>query len=243
MALMLRACLMLAMVAPFGQVATWTDTFSERRVDPWRWHITSDGDFREWSVQVAELPQANGSGRLALRADTRGSSDETVKFLGVRSVPSIDLDRDVRIAVDLDWNSQSNGSYLSAAIVLSPSATSQSPFNASDWLKVEYVGVPPGRNARMVIGLKQGGHERTLDNEGWPGRGRQGRPIGVQHLVIVCSRGALQVWENGMLAYESKEKVIGFATAYLYLQMSSHSNYSARTVYFDNVRVEQPHNP
>ncbi len=32
MALMLRACLMLAMVAPFGQVATWTDTFSERRV-------------------------------------------------------------------------------------------------------------------------------------------------------------------------------------------------------------------
>ena len=243
MALMLRACLMLAMVAPFSQVATWTDTFSEPRVDPRRWHLTSDGDFREWSVQVAELPQASGSGRLALRADTRGSSDETVKFLGVRSVPSLDLDREVRISVDLDWNSQTNGSYLSAAIVLSPSATSQSPFNASDWLKVEYVGVPPGRNARMVIGLKQGGHERTLENEGWPGRGREGRRIGLQHLVIVCRRGALQVWENETLMYESKERVIGFDSAYLYLQMSSHSNYPARTVYFDNVRVEDLNSP
>ena len=30
---------------------------------------------------------------------------------------------------------------------------------------------------------------------------------------------------------------LGFTKAYLYLQMSSHSNYRARTVYFDSVRV------
>jgi len=238
MALILRSCLLLVVVAPIGQAAVWMETFSEPRIDPGRWQVTADGDFREWGVQVAELPQGLGSGRLGVRADTRGSSDQTVKVLGVRSVPLIDLDREVRISVDLDWNEQANGSYLSAAIVLSPSSTSQSPFDAPDWLKVEYVGVPPGRNARMVVGLKQGGHERTLENEGWPVRGREGRRIGVQHLVIVCRRGALQVWENERLMYESKEKVIGFGGAYLYLQMSSHSNYPARTVYFDNVRVE-----
>ena len=230
-------------VAPIGQAAVWMDTFSEPRVDPGRWQVTAAGDFRDWSVSVAEAPQARGSGRLAVRADTRGSSDETVKVLGVRSIPLIDLDREVRVSVDLDWNDQANGSYLSAAIVLSPSSTRQSPFEAPDWLKVEYVGVPPGRNARMVVGVKQGGHERTLENEGWPGRGREGRRIGVQHLVIVSRRGALQVWENERLAYESKERVIGFDSAYLYLQMSSHSNYPSRTVYFDNVQVEDLSSP
>jgi hypothetical protein len=225
-------------VAPLGQAAIWTDTFSDPRLDPKRWTVTADGDFREWSVQVAGLPPAAGSGRLGVRADTRGTRDDIVKVLGVRSVPSIELDRDVRISVDLDWNAQSNGSYLTAAIVLSPHATSHSPFTAADWLKIEYVGVPPGRNARMVVGLKRQGHERTLDNEGWPQRGRGGRPIGVQHLAVEIRRGTVAVWENDALAYRSTEALIDFDAAYLYLQMSTHSNYPARTVYFDNVRVE-----
>jgi hypothetical protein len=240
MALMLRSCLLLVVVAPVGQAAIWTDTFSGPSLDPARWQVTVDGDFRERSIQVAGPPQGSGGGRLGVRADTRGTGDETVKVLGVRSVPSIALDREVKISVDLDWNAQSNGSYLSAGVVLSPHATSQSPFKASDWLKVEYVGVPPGRNARMVVSVRRAGQERTLFTEGWPERGREGRPIGLQRLAIVCRDGAVEIWENDTLRYSSKEKLAAFDAAYLYLQMSSHSNYPARTVYFDNVRVETP---
>jgi hypothetical protein len=235
----LRTCFLCLVMAPIGQAATWTEAFSEERLDPRHWVVTTDGDFREWSVQVADVPHASGNRRLGVRADTRGTRDETVKVLGVRSIPSIALDRGVDISVDLDWNAQANGSYLSAAIVLSPDAALQNPFKAADWLKVEYIGVPPGRNARMVVGVRRAGHERTLFNEGWPERGRAGRPIALQHLAIAIQGGTVQIRENERLVYESKEKVVDFDEAHLYLQMSSHSNYPARTVYFDNVRVEE----
>jgi hypothetical protein len=243
MALILRSCLLLMfLVRVSGQVTIWTDTFAGPGLDPGRWQVTGDGDFREWSVGVADLP-APGGGRLGLSADTRGSRDETIKLLGVRSVPAIALDRDVRISVDLDWNAQANGSYLSAAIVLSPQATSQNPFTVPDGLKVEYVGVPPGKHGRMVVGVRRGGRERTLFNEGWPGRGREGRPIGLQRVAIVYRDGAVQVWENDVLLYDSQEALVDFGAAYLYLQMTSHSNYPRRTVYFDNVRVEDWQRP
>ena len=235
----LRSSLLLMLaVRVSGQAAVWADTFAQPRLDPQRWQVTAEGDFREWSVGVADLPPQNGGPRLRVSADTRGTSDETIKAVGVRSVPVVEFGGDVRISVDLDWNAQANGSYLTAAIVLSPHATSQNPLTLPDWLKVEYVGVPPGTHARMVVGVRRGGRERTLFNEGWPARGREGRPIGLQHLAIVSRDGTVQVWENGALLYDSTEPVVEFGAAHLYLQMTSHSNYPRRTVYFDNVRVE-----
>ena len=56
-----------------------------------------------------------------------------------------------RIAVELDWNDQPNGSYLSAGLILAPEPTEANPSRGRSWLKVEYVGVPPGRNARLVV--------------------------------------------------------------------------------------------
>ena len=43
--------------------------------------------------------------------------------------------------------------------------------------------------------------------------------------------------ENGKTLWQTKWDGFGFATAHLYLQMSSHSNYRAREVFFDQVSV------
>jgi len=61
------------------------------------------------------------------------------------------------LCFDLDWNNQSNGCYLTASLYLCPTVTTGNPGNEKDWLKFEYVGVPPGRNARCVIATKIAG--------------------------------------------------------------------------------------
>jgi hypothetical protein len=235
-----RACLVILMSSATSaeRVSVWSDTFDDSRLDPGRWTVTADGDFGAKVVDVEQVTPGR-SGRLRLGAETLNTRDETIKILGVRSIPAIQLAGEVRISVDLDWNKQTNGSYLSAAIVLSPHATSTNPFALPDWLKIEYVGVPPGQNARMVVAVKRQGQERTLHNEGWPNRNRAGRRVALQHLVIVVRDQGLQVFENDRLVYQSEGKVVDPRAAHLYLQMSSHSNYPRRTVYFDDVHVDE----
>ena len=225
--------------AAVGADIVWTETFAGGRLDPDRWETTSSGDFRDRSVSVVEVPDGTGRFRLALSADTRGTRDDTVKTLGVRSVPRFELPGETRVSLRLDWNGQSNGSYLSAAVVLSPHETSADVLTRPDWFKVEYVGVAPGKNARMVIGVRRGGQERTLSTEGWPEHNRSGRPIGLQRLTIVLRDGRVQVMENDAEVYSSNEKIIQFGDAHLYLRMSSHSNYPPRTIHVESIRVER----
>jgi hypothetical protein len=108
-----------------------------------------------------------------------------------------------------------------------------------DWLKVEYVGVPPGRNARLAVEARTGGQERTLFTEGWPERNRAGRRIDVQDLLIVFARSSFEVHENGRRVFES-EQGVSFDAAHLHLQLSSHSNYPPREIFFDDVHVSGP---
>ena len=244
MVVRILSCFLLTALAAASAktVTVWTENFAGGRLDLNRWQLTTDGDFREWDVSVAAVPARAGAFRLGLSADTQRTRDDTAKFVGARRISPIRLDGEVRVSVDLDWNKQSNGSYLSAAVVLSPYATVESPLKLADWLKIEYVGVPPGTNARMVIGLRRGGQERTLYNEGWPETNRAGRTIGLQHLVIVLHDQNVQVLENDRLVYASKQRMADFGSAFLYLQMSSHSNYPRRTVYFGDIRVEEERN-
>src|SRR5258705_2681062 len=134
----------------------WVEDFGTGRLDPSRWERTAAGDFREWSVDVVDAPgparpASSPAYRLRLRADTQGTRDDTVKHLGARLTQPISLREGREIAVQLDWADQANGSYLTAAVVLSPHATQSNPLDTPDWLKVAYVGVPPGRNARMLV--------------------------------------------------------------------------------------------
>ena len=176
--------------------------------------------------------------RGRLRAATRGTRSDTVKFLGLRRSQEIRVGEGTRISADLDWNYQPNASGLSAGLVLASAATSGNPLDAPVSLRVEYIGVPPGRKARMVVAVRESGNDRFLHTEGWPDSGREGRTIGLQRIGVVFGKGgSFKVLENGVEVYASAPNAISFDRAYLYFQMSSRSNYPPREVFFDNVSV------
>jgi hypothetical protein len=215
----------------------WSDNFQTGTLDLQRWTVISAGDFKERVVDVRDTEKLGPSDfRLRLRADTLGTDDQTVKFLGVRASEKINLS-DALISADLDWNEQANGCYLSAAVILAPEVSSEIPLAGTDWLKIEYLGVPPGQNGRLALAVKDGGRERFLFTEGWPQENRAGRKLSVQKIELTLRSGVIEFRENGKLLYESKTPVLNFASGWLYLQMSSHSNYPAREVFFDNLHV------
>ncbi|MGJ0484672.1 MAG: hypothetical protein ACR65R_09070 [Methylomicrobium sp.] len=187
---------------------------------------------------VDETGQGKSNCRLRISVDTRGTRDETVKFVGVRSGHPLLVTNGTHLSANLDWNNQTNGSYLSAAVILSPRKTNQNPLKTPEWLKIEYVGVPPGQNARMSISLTGQGRERILYTEGWPEANRSGRKIAQQKITFeILDQSLFRILENDQLVYESKLDKIPFRRAYLYLQVSSHSNYANRSIYFDNIQV------
>lgn len=209
------------------------ESFSGPALDRGVWCVTRKNDFQESTIDVVD-------GRLRLRAATIGTRDDTVKFHGVRTREAFDLSAGAEVAFELDWNDQANGCYLTAGVYLCPTATDANPRDEENWLKFEYIGVPPGKNARALVAVQQQGRLRHLFTEGWPREQRTGRKIGRQRVRLALAGDRLEVWENDRLLFESDERAWGFSQAYLYLQMSSHSNYSPREVYFDNVLVHPP---
>lgn len=222
-----------------GEKFKWLETFSSEPLDPTRWIMTCDGDFHDKRVDIACVRKRGPNDfRLRLKADTMDTVDESVKFLGIRSVEQFRFGEELRFAVELDWNEQINGCYLSAGIILSPHQTAGNVLDSADWLKVEYIGVPPGENARLAIAVNNDGHEQTLYTEGWPETNRLGRKITNQRISVVVKKHSLEVFENGRSVFDAKTDVIYFESAFLYLQISSHSNYPAREIYYDNVQID-----
>ena len=88
----------------------------------------------------------------------------------------------------------------------------------------------------LAIGRK--GYLTQLYNENWPAENRKGRDIGKPHVKIILNTTAIAVYENGELVYENQKFKPGFLKAYVHLQMSSHSNYPLREIYFDNVKIK-----
>jgi len=215
----------------------FNENFSEGFLNPQTWQITREGDFKESTIDVYDAdPTENVDFRLRLRMNTIGTRDDTVKFHGVKSLYIVDFSEGKEISFDLDWNNQSNGCYLTASMYLCPTATRGNPREEYDWLKFEYVGVPPGRNVRGVIATKLNGKVKYLYTEGWPEQ-RTGRHIAYQRIRIILDNKSFKIIENEKEIYCSLSHGLEFSSAYLYLQMSSHSNYHAREIYFDNVVV------
>jgi hypothetical protein len=195
------------------------------------WVVTRSGDFKEAAVDVVD-------GRLRIRAGTIGTRDDTVKHLGVRTGKAVvDLSTPVEVTATIDWNNQANGCYLRASIFLCPTETNGTPADKKDWLKFEYVGVPPGKNGRAALSRRTSGNLRHLYTEGWPAEQRKGRTIGKQQVVIKLDATNIEVIENGKTWWGPKPHRLSWQQAYLYLQMSSHSNYPPREVFFDDVGV------
>jgi len=213
------------------------EDFETGIIDAEIWTLTQEGDITTKVTEVSGADSGNGDlYRLKLGMDTIGTSDDTVKFMGIRSVRPVIICDGKDVSFELDWNNQSNGCYLSAAFYLCPTATERNPEEEADWLKFEYIGVPPGYNARALIASKADGRVENLWTDDWPDQ-KTGRSIGNQHIQIIIEEGRITVLENGNMLYSSKGPVIEFSSAFLYLQMSSHSNYPFREIYFDTISV------
>jgi hypothetical protein len=223
-------------LAPFAAAAGWIEDFAGGRLDPSRWERTADGDLRDWSAEVVAAAGSASGFRLRLQADTRGTRDDTLKHLGVRRIEPIALVDGARIAVRLDWGDQANGSYLTGAVVLSPHVTQGNPLDTPDWLRVAYVGVPPGRNARLVVAVRRSGRDRTVDLDGWPGD-RTGRRLGVQDIALRVRGRRIEVWEGERQVWRSRDDELALGSVNLYLQLASHSNYPPRAIHFERIEV------
>ena len=165
------------------------------------WEPTSEGEFE------SKTADTSGSG-IILRAATRGTAS-TVKFMGVRHQRELRLTPGAKISVEIDWSRQANGSGLSAGIVLSPDVSRGNPLTNSSAFWVEYVGVPPGRKARRVIGLRTDSRKRLLDTEGWPDENREGREIGIQRIDIeVGEKNEVRILENGIPVFTSDPEAL-----------------------------------
>jgi len=222
----------------------FTEDFEKGRLDLLRWEVTSDGDFAEAIVDVIDVASGEETDfRLRLRANTVGTSDP-LKYLGLKSKNTVHFDTAKAILFDLDWNKQTNGSYLTASFYLCP-IKSDNPKEESDWLKFEYVGVPPGRNVRINILAKADGVIYPLHVD-WGPRSDNGRPLG-KPLGLSSHRISLFLDKSRMRVVQDDEEIfpltkhnLNFTTAYIYLQMSSGTNYPSREIYFDNIIVRSP---
>jgi hypothetical protein len=94
----------------------------------------------------------------------------------------------------------------------------------------------PARMCARPSGRRKGSMPQWLFNEGWPEKQRTGRLITKVHVELKFDDGKWQVLEDGKPPFAaSAQPKLGFAKAHLYLQMTSHSNYPPREVFFDNV--------
>lgn len=218
------------------------EDFEQGTIDSSRWEVTIDGDFADFLVDVYDVDVNEDTDyRLRLQANTIGTSDP-LKFLGVRSTNELDFSTGRAVTFDLDWNDQSNGCYLTASLYLCPTV-SNNPKNEDNWLKFEYTGVPPGRTVRINVWEKIDGAVKPHYTD-WGPRDEQDRPIGKylapgnHSIKLILEENSLRVLEDDKEIYKLSRHALNFSTAYIYLQMSSGTNYYTREVYFDNILVQ-----
>jgi hypothetical protein len=222
------------------EIVLFQENFDAGKLDTSRWELTQDGDFNQFAVDVQSADDREKSDhRLRLMANTLETSDP-VKYIGVRSIEKLDLGQLREISFDLDWNDQQNGCYLATGLYVCP-VESSNPKNENDWIKFEWTGVPPGRNIRTNVWANVNGALKQLYTD-WGSRDENGRPLGWpvkpgKHRIKLLFDGkGIRVWaDSKQLCYADHS--VDFASGYLYLQMSSGTNYPSREVYFDNIIV------
>lgn len=217
------------------------DDFEHDTIDESQWIITSEGDFAAKMVDILDVDRTGGvDRRLRVGANTTGTADSD-KFLGVMNQRMIDFSGGVTISFELDWNSQRNGSYLTASAYVSPSI-GNNPKNEKDWIKFEYAGVPPEGNVRTNVWATINGALRQPYTD-WGPRDSAGRPQGrpkggTSHKIqIYLDSRQARIAEDGIEIYPLSPHNLTFTSGYLYLQMSSGTNYPFRELYFDDVLV------
>jgi len=107
--------------AAASELTGWSETFSQGRLDLAHWQPTFEGDCRDCSVSVVNtVEQDTGDYRLRLSMDTRGTQDETVKFLGVRTMRSIGVDDHITWNVTATDGSGNQTTSVRQVLVVNP---------------------------------------------------------------------------------------------------------------------------
>lgn len=216
----------------------FADSFDRPQLDPAAWIGLREGDFKVHKTDVVDVGQPGSPDRrLRLAANTIGTDDRTVKHLGVRTAQAFDFAMGRRFAVDIDWNSQKNSAYLTAALYLVPTAEIGDPSAAPDWLRWEFAGVPQDNGVRASVTVRRDGHVRWLERFGWP-KVRKGRRVGNHRIELDIDKDDLVFREQGQEAFRLAGHRLKFTKAALYLVMTSHSNYFERAILFDDVVIE-----
>ncbi|HEY3415883.1 MAG TPA: hypothetical protein VGM23_03270, partial [Armatimonadota bacterium] len=222
------------------------ERFNTTTLNPDLWVMTRKNDSRESLIDI--VPERGEEKRLRLRASPVGVVDRISSFHGIRSVkPVVKLGPCASVSFDLDWNNQINGCFMTAGIYICPTATEGTPEDERDWVKIEYIGVPPGQNARLEVANKNHGNVHSLFTDGWPGIQRTGRKIGLVHTRVVLTTEEIALYEEDKLLFQQSFKTPqGYPipikwtdnSAYLYIQQTSNNVYPAREVFFDNIKVQ-----
>jgi hypothetical protein len=175
---------------------------------------------------------------LILGVDTkRTSAGDEVHAVLARTKRAIPVGAGLRFRARLDARPPENGSYRSAGLLVT---ADQAPSRALDALRpavrIEVVGVPPGNAARLSGSvLDDLPRSRSLFEDGWPAR-REGRAIEKVTLAIEVRRDSLVLFEDGREVGRAPRGFSGEVFVVLYA--TSHANYPARPVVFEEVVVE-----
>lgn len=187
------------------------------------WTPWFEGDFNEKRAEIRD-------GRILLRCSTLGTGDRTITSLGMTAAPLLPLKRPTRVFATLDWNGPSSRSSLTAALLLSGPGGTGSPLSSRDWLKVEYGGLPPGKNGRMTVSCRRDGRERVLFQEG--------RPLSRYKVEIALKDGKFEVRENGVLRYACDEPLPRMSSGQVSVLTTCPGNTPPGEVFFEDVRWE-----
>ncbi len=215
------------------------DSFDAATVDAAVWTTLRQGDFKVARTDIVDVGTLDKPDRrLRLAANTLGTDDSTVKYLGVRTTKGFDFRRGGRFAVNIDWNDQKNSAYLTAALYLVPTSVDDDPAEARDWFRWEFIGVPQDNLVRGAVTSRSAGNRRWLERFGWP-KIRRGRPVGNHRIEILIDSADVVILEQGREVFRKQNHGLKFTKAALALVISAHSNYYERTILFDDVVIEK----
>jgi len=217
------------------KTGNFSDDFSKNNIDADKWKIIKDGDFKNVAIDIL-----NPGEKLRLKADTINTNSST-KYLGIKSIETIDLSGKRTISFDFEWNNQFNGSYLSGAIYLCPTDTNN-PKKESNWLAMEYTGVPPGKNVRINVWSKVNNSLKEIYTD-WGKKDKKGKAQGItfgdkpHNMKIIVEQDTITVIENNKELVKFNKELFNSNSAFIYIQMSTGTNYPSREIYFDNISV------
>ncbi len=171
--------------------------------------------------------------RLAL--DTRGAPADEVRAVGVAAGP-LRLGEGLLLRGELEWFASGNASYWTAGLLLSSRAPEGglASLDVEPAVRLELVGVPPGRTARRYGALRVGARTIPLATDGWPERPGRALERATLELELTASWVTLRA-DGEQLARVPRPIGLAAGDVWALAYATSHANYAERAVRFQDL--------